>query len=420
MTACTARTRRAPGTATFAVLGILYWTAHSMLRPLIGTHVIELGGTETEVSIALASYSIFPTILAVLIGAITDRWGSRRLLRVGGALMIVGSALLFIPTLAAVIASQVVLGFGTLACWVSLQTFATMPRDDVEDRESRTKRIATFSLFVAFGQSVGPALGGGLQTLGGHTLAFAAYVALATALTIVALTLAPPASVTKTGTAAPLLGAYREAVRMLRNRTVLVAVLASFTALVIHDIRTAWQPVLLSGAGLEQWQIGIVLSTGALAGFAARPFFAVLLRRLGQALMVGLVLVTAATSVTLVVIAPGNMAFLLVISACSGFAVGFAQPLTLSMLSDEVPVERLGIASGLRSMGNQAALLASPATFGAVSAVASLGTAFLAVGGVAAAVGLTSGLLLAFPRRRPAVYDEPPASPRPQEKASTP
>src|SRR5690606_17895371 len=78
-----------------------------------------------------------------------------------------------------------------------------------------------------------------------------------------------------------------------------------------------------------------------------------------------------------------------------------AQPLSLTLLSDEVPSSQLGIASGLRSMGNQAALLTSPAAFGAVTAVASLSAGFLVVGGAAALVGVLSAVLLAraSPRR---------------------
>lgn len=385
-----------------AVLGILYWTAHSMLRPLIGTRVIALGGSEAEASIALAAFSIFPTALAILIGAFTDRWGTRRLLVLGGALMVGGGALLFVPDFLALIASQVVIGLGTLACWVSLQTIATRPMHAGEARETRLARIATFSLFVAFGQSVGPALGGVLQSLGGHDLAFAAYVGLSVALTGSALGVVPAAVPQPATDRRPLLRSYRDAFALLRNPTVLVAVLASFAALVIHDIRTGWQPILFAGAGLSPWQIGVVLSVGALSGFVARPFFTRLLRWLGAPVMVGLVLALGGVTAVLVVIAPGNMAFLLAVSAANGLAVGFMQPLSLSLLAEEVAPDRLGLASGMRSMGNQAALLASPAAFGLISAAASLSVAFVAVGGAAVVAGVGGGLTLSLVSRRAA------------------
>lgn len=391
-----------PKAAGLAVLGILYWTAHSMLRPLVGTYVISLGGTEIQASIALAAFSIFPTVLAILIGAFTDRWGTRRLLVTGALLMVIGGGLLFIPALAAVIVSQVVIGLGTLACWVSLQTIATRPLHSDESRDVRLARIATFSLFVAFGQSTGPAIGGVLQSLGGHALAFACYSLLALILGGASLHVVPKLPPQPAEERRSLLRSYRDAFSLLRNPTVLVAIMASFAALAIHDIRTGWQPILFAGSGLTPWQVGLILSTGALAGFAARPFFTHLLRWLGPSLMVGIMLAVGGLTSMAVVLAPGDMGVLLGIGALNGLAVGFLQPLSLSLLADEVSPERLGLASGMRSMGNQAALLASPAAFGVISAVSSLGVAFVVVGGAAASAGLAGGLILAIVSRRSA------------------
>lgn len=389
-----------PRTAIFALLGILYWTTHSMLRPLVGTYVLSMGGSETEASIALASYSIFPTLLAILIGAVADRWGNRRLLISGAVLMVCGATLLWIPSLGTVIASQVIVGLGTLSVWVSLQTFATRSQDPAETRDQRTSRIATFSLFVAAGQSIGPALGGGLQSLGGYALAFGCYVGLAFVLTCCAFAFAPRDPAARPDEGRSLIRAYPDAVVLLRNPAVLATVAASFTSLVIFDIRSAWMPVLLHGAGLAQWQIGVILSAGALAGFAARPFFAPVLRLLRPPIMVASVMLVAAAASTCVVIAPHSFAFVATMSAISGFAVGFAQPLTLTLLADETPTTQLGLASGLRTMANQSAQLASPAAFGVVTAISSLGAAFVVVGALAAGAGLTSAIVLAVPRHR--------------------
>lgn len=369
-----------------------------MMRPLIGTYVLSLGGTEVDASIALASFSLLPTIFAVLIGGFVDSWGTRPFLIVGGALMVAGGGLLLVPELVTVIVSQVALGFGTLSVWVSLQASITRTHEGGESRDSRARRIATFTLFVSFGQTVGPALGGFLQSIGGYVVAYSAYVALAMALLIVAIAAAQRSTARPAGPRIALVRPYVQAAALLRNRTVVIAVLVSFTALLLHDIRTAWQPLLLHNAGLEQWQIGLVISASALAGFAARPFFAPFLRTLGAPLFVGLVVVVGAASAMLATVAPGNMSFLLAIGALNGLAVGFSQPLSLTLISDEVAATRLGIASGLRSMGNQAALLASPAAFGAISLVASLSAAFLVVGGAAAALGVLSAALLATHR----------------------
>lgn len=393
--------RQIPGAATFAVLGILYWTAHSMLRPLIGTYVVSLGGTEAEASVALAAFSLIPTVLAILIGGIVDSLGTRPVLIAGGALMVIGGALLLVPSIPTVIASQVVLGLGTLCVWVSLQASVTRASDPEESRDARARRIAAFTLFVSIGQTAGPALGGSLEGVGGYALAYGCYAALSLALFVVAVVRVRRAPVpTAPIRRIPIVRPYVDGLALLRNRAVVIAVLVSFTSLAIHDIRTGWQPLLLHAAGLDQWQIGLVLSVSAVAGLAARPFFAILLRALGAPLFVAIVVIGGAITAMLVTAAPGNMPFLLGIGALNGLLVGFTQPISLILLSDETPASRLGIASGLRSMGNQAALLASPAAFGIVSAFAGLTIAFLVVGGLAAGVGALSAGLLATRRAR--------------------
>ncbi|WP_250445521.1 MFS transporter, partial [Actinotalea sp. C106] len=175
-------------TALLAVLGVLYWSAHTMLRPLIGPYVLDDGGTATEASLALASFAVLPTLLAIPLGAMTDRWGVRTLLVSGGAVMTLGGGVLFVPAgLAGVMASQALIGVGTLAVWVSLQTVATLSRGEDEPPRVRNARLATFSLFLAAGQAIGPALGGLLADAGGYFLAFGAYTGLSALLILLAL-----------------------------------------------------------------------------------------------------------------------------------------------------------------------------------------------------------------------------------------
>jgi len=190
--------RHGAGAAVFAALGVFYWTAHSMMRPLVDTYVLSLGGTEVDASIALASFSIFPTVLAVLIGGFVDSWGGRPLLIAGGSLMLTGGALMVIPDLTTVVISQVLLGLGTLCVWVSLQASITSATGGLS-RDDRARRIATFTVFVSFGQMVGPAVGGALQSLGGYVVAYSAYATLSLALLIVAIAAAPRSTVQRQG-----------------------------------------------------------------------------------------------------------------------------------------------------------------------------------------------------------------------------
>ncbi|WP_298461609.1 MFS transporter [uncultured Cellulomonas sp.] len=389
-------------TATLAALGVLYWSAHTMLRPLIGPYVLGQGGTASDASIALASFAVLPTVLAIPVGALTDRWGPRALLVAGGAVMAVGGLTLFIPAgLAGVIGSQALIGVGTLAVWVSLQTVATLAQHEAETTAARNARLATFSLFLAAGQAIGPALGGALVEVGGYAMAFAGYTGLSVLVVALALCVRgcrPEAQSRRPRP--PVLRAYREGLAMMRTPTVAVTVVVSFTALVVLDIRNAYHPVLLSGAGLAQWQIGLLLSVAAAFGFLSRPFFPLAMARLRPTVMVGLVLGVGSVSVVAVVLAPSDVGVLAVLAAVNGFALGFAQPLTLSLMADHTPEEQRGLASGLRSTANRAAQFANPAIFGLAAGALTLTGSFVLVGGLLAAVAAGSVAALGRAGRR--------------------
>ncbi|WP_250446500.1 MFS transporter, partial [Actinotalea sp. C106] len=188
--------------------------------------------------------------------------------------------------------------------------------------------------------------------------------------------------------------AFPDAMALMRNPTVAVTVVVSFTALVVLDVRTAYHPLLFSGAGVPTWQIGVLLSVAAAASFASRPFFPLAMVHLRPQVMVGLVLVISTTSVIAVVLVPGDVAMLGVLAVINGFALGFAQPLTLALMADHTPEDQRGLASGLRSTANRAAQFASPAVFGASAVVLSLTGSFVLVGGLVLAVSTVSVVTL--------------------------
>ena len=390
-----------------ALLGVTYWATHTMLRPLVGPYVLAGGGSEQQASLALASFAVLPTLLAIPLGSLTDRWGVRSLLVAGGTTMAVGGALLFLPYgLPAVIASQAVIGVGTLAVWVSLQTVATMPLDGEESTRSRNGRLATFSLFLAAGQAIGPALGTGLAEVGGYRTSFLAYTLLS--LVLVGLSLAVRSR--PRGARLPVLRSYGDAGRMMRVPAVTATLVVSFTALVVLDIRTAYHPLILGQEGVPQWQVGVLLSTAAVFGFLSRPVFPATMARLRESTVVAVVLLVSSASCIAVAFVPPELWLLALLSAVNGFALGFAQPLTLSLMADHTPADRRGLASGLRSTANRGAQLVNPALFGALTAAVPLVGAFGVVGGMLLVTSVGSTWALRRSARHvtvPAQVEEP-------------
>ena len=169
---------------------------------------------------------------------------------------------------------------------------------------------------------------------------------------------------------------------MMRVPAVTATLLVSFTALVVLDIRTAYHPLILGQAGVPQWQVGLLLSVAAVFGFLSRPVFPAMMARLRESTVVALVLLVSSASCIAVAFVPPSLWLLGALAAVGGFALGFAQPLTLSLMADHTPADRRGLASGLRSTANRGAQLANPAMFGALAAVVPLVGAFGVVGGV--------------------------------------
>ena len=394
---------RTGGALTIAVLSVVYWAAHTMLRPLVGPFVLDLGGTAAQASTALAAFAVLPTVLAIPIGFLVDRLGHRRLLVWGSLAMIAGGGLLLLGTIPAVIAGQLVVGLGTLAVWVALQAAATLPTGAAETRDERNRRIASFSLFVSAGQLVGPALGGAVAELAGFRTSVGVFVGLSVLLVVVThlgvrRATAVPAAAAGAASVALLPGlgrSYLDALRLLRSRAVLITVAASFLALVVLDLRTAFQPLHLQSIGFSPLWTGLLLTTAATASFISRPAFGPLVRWLPAPLLVGLVLGVGSVSV----------------AAVNGFALGFAQPLTLALMADHTDAAQRGLAVGIRSMANRGAQLADPVAFGLLLAAFGTRTAFLAMGAALLVLSVVTGLAFVWVRPPPDVVDVAPAQP---------
>ncbi len=370
-----------------AVLAVIFWSAYTMMRPLVVLSVLDLGGTPEQASAALAAFAVLPTLLAIPLGSLTDRFGDKRFLVWGAGGMVAGGALMLLERVSLLVVGQVVVGVGSLAVWVALQAAATSPVHVEESRQARNRRIATFSLFVAAGQLFGPLLGGWVAEALDYRASFAVFVLLSLLLVGVAPRLVSgagrPASTVAAGPGAPLAPAlarsYADALRLLRRRGVALIILASFTALVVLDLRVAFHPMYLSDIGYSPLWVGVLLSAGAAFAFLAQPMFSLLVRRLPVAVLVGSVLGVGSATVAGVVFTE-SLAALLVLGAVNGFAVGLAQPLTLALLADYTDQAQRGLAAGVRSMANRLAQLVDPIAFGVLLAVVGTRAAFLTMG----------------------------------------
>jgi MFS family permease len=396
----------ARGAVSVAALAVVYWSAHTMLRPLIAPSMLELGSTPGEASAALAAIAVLPTLLAIPIGSLTDRFGDRRVMAWGAVSMVAGGLLLLPAELGLAVAGQVVVGVGTMAAWVALQAAATSPMQATETRDARNSRIATFSFFVAIGQLVGPLLGGSVAEAIDYRASFAVFVGLSVVLLAVTWWLPSaahqPPSPDRASRTAPigrLTGSYADAFRLMRRRGVGLTVLASFVALVALDLRMAFHPIYLSDIGYSPVWVGALLSAAAGCAFLSRPVFTLLVRRLPSSVLVGLVLGLGSATVGAVVLTE-SIGVLFVLAALNGLALGLAQPLTLALMAEHTDQAERGLAAGVRSMGNRLAQLVDPIAFGILLAVVGTQSAFLVMGSALLLLSVVTAVAFARLRYR--------------------
>src|SRR5207247_666811 len=170
--------------------------ASIVLNTLLPFHVVDLGGTKTQVGLLFSVMTIVSMFLRPTVGGWVDRFGARPVIAPGiAALALTSLALQLATTPVAIIVLMVGLGIanGLITTPASVLTALSSPA------AHRGEALGTYYLAGSLGIAVGPPLAFGLRALGGMRLALAVVVAFAVLLAVIVARL--PANVA--GPAAP-------------------------------------------------------------------------------------------------------------------------------------------------------------------------------------------------------------------------
>jgi predicted MFS family arabinose efflux permease len=144
---------------------------------------VESGGASATVAGAVTGvYGVAVLVGSQVVGRLSASWPPARLILLGGALAVTGSALLVLsraPWVAAIVA--VVLGLAWTAMHSTLQTWATQVLPG-----ARATMVSFFAGSLFVGSALGAVLVGGLAEGGRYGLVYAAYAVLALPLTVLA------------------------------------------------------------------------------------------------------------------------------------------------------------------------------------------------------------------------------------------
>lgn len=349
-------------------------------RPTLAYAALDAGGAPALLGVMSAIFAVPALCLAIPAGHLVDRTSERLLGLFGAGLMIVSIvvAILFPHTFIGLLVATLLFGVAHLSAIVAQQTLVA----NSAPRAGGDSAFGWYTLAASIGQAIGPlllALPGSRAAVPPVELIFAICLGLAVIVGVTALAM-PQRRRGRQEKAEP--GAWKGAVRNVRQRGTLRALLASGIALASVDITLVYWPALGDERGIAPTLVSAMLVVRAVATMASRGLLGISIRRWGRRrVMIGTL---GASALSLGVMAfPVPVDVLLLAAGVYGLGIGACQPITMAWLTSLAPAGRRGSMLALRLVGNRFAQSTIPA-------VAGLSAAALGSAGV---VGLLAGAL---------------------------
>jgi len=365
------------------LLSFLQGVAMRGAKMTVSLAALGHGASSFEVGLIGAVFPVFPLLLAVYAGKVSDRIGVRAPM-IGGALVIASGITIPLawPGIPGLVASAVCIGFGHIFFHVSVHNligaFGT--------GEARMRNFATFSLGASVSAFFGPSTAGfSIDDWGfGPTyMLLAAIAALPAVILLVRPSIVPPRGAPSRDEAAG------GSLALLGNAALRRTLLMSGVTLTGIELFTFYLPVYGRSIGLSASAIGMVMSSYAVAAFIVRMGMHEATRRLGEVGVLTASLFMAGATYLLVPMV-SHAALLALVAFLLGLGLGCAQPLTIVLTYNHAPRGRSGEALGMRLTVNKLTQIAVPVIFGGMGSAFGLLPVFWANGAFLLAGGVMS------------------------------
>jgi MFS family permease len=369
----------------FVVLTVvlLNMTAYRGSRVIVTLFAVDMGVPQFYIGVLAAMFSVFPMMLGLYAGRLTDRLGVR--IPMAGGSIGVGLGLLvpyLFPAVPALYVSSALMG----ASWVFYNVCAQNLIGDLSTAETRAKNFSNYGLVMAGGSFAGPMLVGFAIDHLGYSPSYLVLAAVTFSAACVTLYVRVPPANDKA--AAPdEQGAYSAS--LMKNVPLRRTLITSGIVLTGTDLFQFYMPIYGRSINLSASMIGIILGMFAVAAFVVRLVMPKLVKRYGaDAVLVGSLYMGAfayllfplfETPVLLAV-----MAFVL------GLGMGCSQPVSLMLIYDRAPPGRSGEALGLRLMINNFTHIVVPLMFGSLGTAFGVAPVFIANAAILGAGGILS------------------------------
>jgi predicted MFS family arabinose efflux permease len=365
------------------LLSMLNSIAQRGSKVAVSLYALELDAGAAAVGVLAALFAVFPLLLAVHAGRISDRFGVRLPIVLGSLVMGASLALpLVTQGIALLFLCPALIGLGHIFFHVSIHNLVGSLGAEAE----RTRNFSTFALGSSIAAFIGPSLAGFAIEFAGFRPAFAILALVAVLPAVVVLAhrrIIPPViqhqAEEQTKSAFDLL-----AIPALRRTLIMSGV--TLTGI---ELFSFYLPIYGRAIGLAPSVIGLILSSYAVAGFIVRAFMHRLAQRYTEVgVLTGSLFLAALAYFAVPGLADG--ALLAAAAFALGLALGSAQPLTIILTYNHAPAGRSGEALGMRIMANKVTQIAVPLAFGGFGAALGAVPVFLATGVFLLAAGLIS------------------------------
>lgn len=341
-------------------------------KVLISLFAIELGAPQFYIGILVALYSLFPMMLALYAGKLSDRLGVRSPMIAGSTGLALGLSLPYLaPGLPALYASAALIGASHVFYNVSVQNLV----GTLSGTDDRTRNFTNYGLVMAAGGFLGPLVAGFSIDRVGHA---AGYLILAAGPLIpVAILL----FARKLGRLRPKHSVEAEqavqAKNLLGNAPLRRTLITGAAILTGIDLFQFYMPIYGNAVGLSATTIGVVLSMFAAASFVVRLVMPAMVRRWSAETVLTWSLYSGCVTYFLFPLFESAV-LLAVMSFALGLGMGCGQPLTMSLIYSRAPEGRSGEALGLRVSINNGMHIAVPLLFGTIGSVFGIAPVFIA------------------------------------------
>ena len=337
-------------------------------KVLMSLYAMKLGADPFLVGVLIALYSLFPLVLAVYVGRLSDRFGPRIPMLLGSLGLAFGLLLPFLlPRLSILLLSAAIIGCLYIFYTVSVQHLI----GSFGSGQQRTRNFGTFSLGVAVSAMFGPTLAGFSIDLAGYELTYLILALFPAAPAVYFMFFKRYFPCTE-GTDQKTQKHTIDLLRSVPLRRVLVTAGIIETGLELFNF---YMPIYGYSLGLSASVIGIIMGGFAAAMLLMRSFMPIMVRKSNEeSALFGSLGLAAAACVLFPFVT--DVYLLIGISFVLGLGLGCCSPLSLIITFNRAPEGRSGEAMGMRQTVNKLIQVLLPLIVGTLGSAFGVGPAF--------------------------------------------